>query len=296
MSLDDIEIFAKVVQLKSFTRAAESLRLPKSTVSRRISTLEDHLRVKLLNRTTRQLSLTPVGEAYFEKCLEVLERLEDANALISGLQSVPRGRLRLTIPHEFGITYLQPLITSFMETYKEVVLELEFTNRIVDIIEEGFDLAIRIGGLEDSSLMATKLGTIKGGVYASPEFLKENFIPSHPFELPLDKCFQFKTGQTQSWIFQDDSLKILDIKPQGRIQANSMVFICEAALRGLGFASLNSALATPYVQEGRLIQVLDRYTLLYPDVHAVYPSRKYLSPPVRAFIDLARPFVAQLLG
>src|ERR1700722_2637305 len=177
MSLDDIEIFVKVVENKSFSAAAKKLRLPKSTLSRRISQMEERLTVKLLQRTTRHLSLTPIGQAYYEKCIVVLERLEEAQDLIKGLQAAPKGRLRLTIPYELGLFFLKEIIAKFLKAYPEIMLELELTNRLVDLVEEGFDLALRIGHLADSSLMAVKLLELEGGIYTSPAFLKDRPLP-----------------------------------------------------------------------------------------------------------------------
>ncbi len=289
--LDDIEIFVKVVDQKGFSAAANLLRLPKSTVSRRVSQMENDLGVKLLNRTTRQLSLTPIGESYYEKCLVILERLEEANDLIKGLQVKPKGRLRLTAPHELSVFYLKDILMNFLKTYPEIVFEFDITNRMVDLVEEGFDLAIRIGQLEDSSLVALKLGTIRGGIYASPDFLKAHGPYQHPSELPRNECIQFRTTQVHTWIFSHDGAEKVEVKPQGRIQVNSMQYVCESAVSGLGIAAITKKVAAPYVHQGKLIEILKDYKLSFADVFAVYPARKFLSPNVRAFIDYVKPFL-----
>jgi DNA-binding transcriptional LysR family regulator len=289
MALDDVEIFVKVVEYKSFSMAAKLLRLPKSTMSRRISQMEERLGVKLLNRTTRQLSPTPIGQAYYEKCIIVLDRLEEAQDLIKGLQAEPKGHLRLTVPYELGLLFLKETITGFLKAYPEVILELELTNRTVDLVEEGFDLALRIGHLVDSSLTAVKLVEMEGGIYGSPEFLKDKALPQHPSELSLNECIQFRTTHTKPWQFHHTDGKVIEVKPTGRVQVNSMDYMCEATLNGLGIAALNKIVATPYVQEGRLIEILKDYKLSYPNLFAVYPSRKFLSPNVRVFIDYLKP-------
>lgn len=289
MALDDIEIFVKVVEHKSFSRAAHLLRMPKSTLSRRISQMEDHLGVKLLNRTTRCLSLTPIGQAYYEKCIVVIERLEEAQDLIKGLQAEPKGRLRLTIPYELGLFFLKEIFTAFLQDYPDIILELEFTNRMVDLVEEGFDLALRIGHLADSSLTAVKLMEIEGGIYVSPTFLKNRPLPQHPSELFLNECIQFHTTHTHVWKFHHEHEEVIEIQPTGRVQVNSMDYMCEAAMKGLGIALLNKIIAYPYVKQGKLIEILQEYKLSFPNIYAVYPSRKFLSPNVRTFIDYIKP-------
>ena len=289
MALDDIEIFVKVVEHKSFSVAAQLLRLPKSTVSRRISQIEEQLKVKLLNRTTRHLSPTPIGQAYYEKCIVVLDRLEEAQDVIKGLQAEPKGRLRLTVPQELGFFYLTDIIPDFLKSYPEIVLELELANRIVDLVEEGFDLALRIGNLPDSSLTAVKVLNMQGGIYASPEFLKNNLLPLHPSEIQRDECIQFRTTHTHAWKFHHDLEGKIEIMPTGRIQVNSMHYVCQFAVQGFGLAAINKIVAFPYIQTGKLVEILKDYPLDFPDIFAVYPSRKYTSPNIRAFIDYVKP-------
>lgn len=294
--IDDIEIFVKVVDRKGFSAAAKLLRLPKSTVSRRISQLEDNLGVKLLNRTTRQLSLTPIGESYYEKCLGILERLEEANDLIKGLQMQPKGRLRLTAPHELSVFFLTDILMNFLKKYPEIVFEFDITNRMVDLVEEGFDLALRIGQMEDSSLVAVKIGAIRGGIYASPDFLKEHGSYLTPSELPENKCIQFRTTQVHNWVFSHAREETVTVKPQGRIQVNSMQYVCESAVSGLGIAAITKNVAAPFVRQGKLIEILRDYKLSFADIFAVYPARKFLSPNVRAFIDYVKPSLAKILN
>ncbi len=294
MTFDDIQIFAKVVDQKSFTNAAKLLRMPKSTVSRRIFQLEERLGVKLLNRTTRQLSLTPIGQAYYEKCVIVLDHLQDAEDLIKGLHTKPRGHLRVTIPYELGLFFMKEAFMEFLKSYPEIIVELELANRMVDIVEEGFDLAIRIGHLPDSSLVAVKLLELEGGVYASSAYLKNRSIPKTPSDLPLTECIQFGISQANIWRFQHSIEGKIEVKPAGRLRVNSMGYLCEAALSGLGFAAINKVIASPYVQEGRLIEILSDYKLSFPNIYAIYPSRKHLSSNVRTFINFIRPRLAQL--
>lgn len=285
MTLDDIEIFVKVVDHKSFSMAANLLRLPKSTVSRRIAQMEERLGIKLLNRTTRQLSPTPIGQACYEKCIIVLERLTEAQDLIKGLQAAPKGRLRLTIPHELGIFYLKEIIADFLKNYPDIWLELELANRIVDLVEESCDLALRIGHLPDFSLTAVRVMEMRGGIYASPEFLQNNPLPHHPSEIQKDKCIQFRTSYVHAWKFLHELHGRIEVIPAGRMQVNSMDYVCLLAAQGFGMAAINKIVALPYVQKGELVEILQDYKLSFPDIYAVYPSRKFISPNVRAFID-----------
>ncbi len=294
MALDDIEIFTKVVEYKSFSIASRLLRVPKSTLSRRLSQMEEHLGVKLLNRTTRRLSPTPIGQAYYEKCIVVLERLEEAESLIKGLQAEPKGRLRLTVPYELGLLFLKEAIMGFAKMYPDISLELELTNRIVDLVDEGFDLALRIGPLVDSSLTAVKVLAMRGGIYASPSYWKDHPLPHHPSDLPLKDCIQFRTSQPQAWKFHHTREGMVEVQPVGRLQFNSMDYICESVVNGFGIGALNRIVASPYVREGRLVEILKDYRLSFPDIFAVYPSRKYLSPNVRVFIDHVKPQLARI--
>ena len=294
MLLDDIEIFIKVVEHKSFSMAGHVLRVPKSTISRRVSQMEENLGVKLLNRTTRRLSLTAIGQVYYEKCAGVLERLEEANSLIKGLQAEPKGRLRLTAPYELGLLFLKDAIIDFAKKYPDISLELELTNRMVDLIDEGFDLALRIGPLADSSLTAVNLLAMQGGIYASSSYWKDRPPPHRPSDLPLHDCIQFRTQHLKAWRFHHAQEGIIDVQPCGRLQLNSMDYICESAVNGLGIAALNKIVASPYVRDGKLVEVLKDYKLSFPAIFAVYPSRKYLSPNVRAFIDHVKPWLARM--
>jgi DNA-binding transcriptional LysR family regulator len=294
MILDDIIIFTKVIEHNSFSKASHLLRIPKSTISRRISQMEERLRVKLLNRTTRRLSPTHIGQAYYEKCVVILEGFEEAESLIKGLQAEPKGRLRITVPYELGLLFLKEAVMDFIKTYPDINLELELTNRMVDLIDESYDLALRIGPLADSSLTAVKVLAMQGGIYASPSYWRARTLPQSPSNLLLTDCIQFRTSRLQAWKFFHPQEGMIEVQPAGRLQLNSMDYICESAVNGFGIAALNRIVASPYVREGKLVEVLQNYVLSFPDIFAVYPSRKYLSPNVRAFIEHIKPRLAQI--
>lgn len=296
MLINNIEIFVKIAEHKSFSTAAELLRLPKSTVSRRIALMEESLEVKLINRTTRHLSLTAIGQAYYEKCLRVLEQLDDAHNVIRGSQAQPTGRLRITMPYELGLFFMPDAINGFLKAFPTISLEVELANRMVDIVEEGIDVALRIGQLSDSSLTQVKFGTMRAGIYASPDFLKNRTVPKHPSELPLEECLQFRPARVSSWVFHDKNNIMIEVIPRGRLIANSMKYICEAAVSALGIGAINTVVATPYVQRQKLIEILSDYKLSFVNIYAVYPSRKFLSPNVRVFIDYIKPRLEAMLG
>lgn len=295
MHLDDIEIFAKVVEVGSFSKAASILGLPKSTVSRRLASFEERLGVKLINRSTRHVSLTSIGHVYYEKCLSVLSQLEEANTIIKGLSAEPAGRLRISVPYELGLFVLPEIINDFLIAHPRVTLDVELANRMVDLIEEGVDVVLRIGQLADSSLAAVKIGTIQGGVFASPGYFDGRPLPRDPSQLPVEECIQFRTPQTKKWLLTDVDNNRFEISPKGRIVANSMQYISQCAVKGLGIAALNRMTALPFLRTQKLVEILPNYKLVLADLYAVYPSRKLLAPNVRAFLDFIKPRLAQIL-
>lgn len=296
MILDDIEIYVKVIEQNSFSVASHLLRIPKSTVSRRIAMLEERLKVKLINRTTRQLSPTTIGQAYYEKCMAILSQVEEAEKFIKGLQTAPKGLLRISVPVELGQLILRQPISEFLKTYTDISLELDLTNRMVDLVEEGIDLALRIGPMTDSSLMAVKMGNMQGGIYVRPDYFQGRKIPQHPSELPLEECIKFHAVALKKWKFKGPNNKMIEVKPQGRLQVNSMSYMCESTVDGLGIGALNNLTAIPFVKQGKLIEILKDYKLSFADVSLVYPSRKYLSTNVRTFINFIKPRLGSILS
>ena len=177
------------------------------------------------------------------------------------------------------------IIADFLKNYPDIWLELELANRIVDLVEESCDLALRIGHLPDFSLTAVRVMEMRGGIYASPEFLQNNPLPHHPSEIQKDKCIQFRTSYVHAWKFLHELHGRIEVIPAGRMQVNSMDYVCLLAAQGFGMAAINKIVALPYVQKGELVEILQDYKLSFPDIYAVYPSRKFISPNVRAFID-----------
>ena len=285
--LNAIAVFAKVVELKNFRAAALALGIPRSTVSVRVAQLENRLGVRLLERTTRTLRLTHAGATYHRSITPALEALDTAARAAGDLRSEPQGPLKITSTIEGGQFVLAPLLAEYMRRYPGVQLQVELTDRRVDLLEEGFDLALRMGRLPDSSLIAKKLrapGHLR--VYASPQYLTRHGTPKRPEQLEKRDCF-IMTGQSDPsvWRFQA-SKKPLAVNVRTRASANSFVLLRELAAAGLGIARLPEYIAAPAVEAGKLRAVLDAFQPPAMPWHAVYPSARHLSPTLRAFLAL----------
>lgn len=286
MDLNDILVFAAVVRAGSFTAAAKKLDMPKSTVSRRVSALEERLGARLLQRTTRTLSLTDLGRTYYQHATRVVSEVEEAELSITRMQEAPRGLLRVTLPLDFS--FLGPAIASFAAQYPEVQLELVCTDRVVDLVDDGFDLGIRAGRLADSSLVARTLAEIEGYLVASEALLADVGTPKHPQELATLPCVAFGAGTGQgAWRLVRDG-KTVTVALAPRLVVNDFDLLAEAALSGLGFALLPAFRCREALDDGRLRRVLADWCSPPTPVSVVYPSTRHLSPKVRAFVDHLR--------
>lgn len=284
--LDAMEAFVRVAEIGSFSGAAHRLGISKSVVSRQISGLETRLGARLFHRTTRSLSLTEVGQAYLERCLRILSDIEEADGSVSALQATPRGRLRVNAPMSFAIHHLAPLIPVFLERFPEVDLDMEMNDRYVNLIEEGFDLAVRIGRLEDSSLIARQLAPSRLVLCASPDYLRRHGRPETPEDLAKHCCLTYSARTAASeWRFQDGQGKRWTVEIKGRLRANNGDLLRQAALAGIGLVRLPTFLCGRDLQAGRLVSLLTQYVPQDMAIHAVYPHNRHLSPKVRAFVD-----------
>jgi DNA-binding transcriptional LysR family regulator len=286
--LSEIGVFVKVVQVGSFSQAARDLGLPKSTVSRKVAQLEERLGARLLQRTTRKVALTEVGAMYHERCARILPELEDAERAVIELQDVPRGLLRIAAPLRFGL--LGPVVAEFLSLYPDVRVEVVCSDRIVDLIEEGFDLAIRAGTLADGSLIARRLmDSIPHFIVASPAYLDRRGTPDDPSELAKHDCMVFSGNQRErgTWRFRRGA-KQLDVQVSGRVAINDFDLIRQAALAGHGIARVPAPVACADLRAGRLVRLVEDWDSAEVPLSIVYPSTRHLSPKVRAFIDLVR--------
>lgn len=267
MDLNEFLVFTKVVEAGSFIGASRALEMPKSTVSRKVSELEERLGARLLQRTTRKLSLTDVGQAFHQHAVRVVTEAEEAELVVGRMQEVPRGLLRVTTPLNFG--YLGPIVASFLARYPEVQVEMVCADRVLDLIQEGFDVAVRAGHLADSALIARSLGVLRNYVVASPGFLEKNGTPKEPQDLEHFDCVVFGAGTDRtSWKLHRDR-KALTVQVKARFTVNDFDFLDEAALSGLGVAMLPEFRCVEYIRTSRLERVLPEWWSPEIPLHAV---------------------------
>lgn len=282
---EEIVSFINAVELSSLSETARELNLSPSTISKQINNLEQHLGVRLLNRTTRSIAPTEAGELFYEQCRRAIADLEKAEANIRELQDEPQGVLRITAPEDFARLHLNQLFIEFARTYPKLNLELLFTDRTVDLLSEKVDVAIRIGNLADSSLVARRLGTCRRVVCASPEYLEARGIPQKPEDLRSHECVRYEfLEQTRGWRFEIDG-KQRTIQPKGRFQADNGWIIKDLAVAGLAIGFLPTFLIGEELKSGRLVTILDDYLRADTEISAVYQSRANLSNKIRVFID-----------
>ena len=283
--LTAMAVFAAIAEAMSFSQAAERLGLSKSAVSKQLARLEERLGARLVNRSTRQISLTEVGEIYYGYCARILKDAEAADMAVAQLQAAPRGRLRVNAPMSFGTMHLAPAVASFMAEYPDINVELELTDSFVDLIDSGFDLAIRITQMADSSLIARRLAPSNSRVMASPAYLEKNGIPQHPSELKRHRCLIYaNSSETSFWTFRKDG-ESLQAGVDGPLRSNNGEILRDAAIAGAGLSVQPLFIAWQAVRRGELVPVLEDWTIRELSIQAVYPHRRHLSPKVRAFID-----------
>lgn len=287
MELATLRAFVKVVQTGSFTRASEALNTQKAYLSRVVSQLEKELGARLLERTTRSLSLTEIGREFFERAVGILASVEEAERAVQKAQGEPRGVLKLTCGVEFGMIAVSGWISDYLARYPQVRVDADFTGRIVDIVHEGFDLAIRVGPLADSTLTARKLGELGYGLYASPGYLARRMAPVEPGELASHETLAFSGGSHQATWVLSHGQQVERVTVQPRLKANNVFAVRDAAVAGLGIAQLPMVVADAAVRAGQLRGVLTNWSLPTVPVHAVFASARYLTPKVRAFVNVA---------
>ena len=281
-----LRVFVAVAEAQSFSNAARALRIAKSAVSRQVSDLKSDLGARLLHRTTRSLSLTEAGRAYFERAARILADLDDANRAVGELQAAPRGRLRISAPMSFGFLHLMPALSDFMARYPEVVVDLAMNDRFVDLVNEGFDVAIRIATLPDSSLIARQLAPARRVICASPNYLSTHGAPRSPNDLKTHAClFNSNLPSAREWRFVSPDDVPVPVTVNGRLSVDNGDALRVAALCGLGLANLPTFIVGVDLQSGALATVLDSFVAQDLSISAVYPPSRHLSPTVRALID-----------
>lgn len=292
--LTDVAVFARVVERGSFTRAADELELSRAVVSKYLTRLEERLGVRLLNRTTRRLSLTEAGAELFSASQGALERISEAEASIARLQGEPRGTLKVNAPMSFGILELAPAMADFLRRYSDIHVDLRMDDRPVDLIEDGFDVGVRITQrLAPSSLVARRLSTIQQWVCASPAYLAEHGEPETPEDLTAHNCILYQYAMAANvWRFRAPSGRDVAVAVTGNLRANNGIAEREAAVRGAGIMLTPSFYVSEEVRSGRLQRILRDYSLPDLGLHVTYPKRSHVPPKVRVFVD----FLAQHFG
>lgn len=292
--LQAMEVFVQVVDAGGFTRAAENMKLPKATVSTLIQALETTLAVKLLHRTTRQVSVTADGAAYYERCLQILSDVREAEESLSRTRLSPSGRLRVDAPTGLAADILVPALPDFFARYPDIEMELGCSDRPVDLIEEGVDCAVRGGVLGNSSLIARRVGILHFITCAAPAYLERYGRPAHPHDLRQHRCvnyFSARTGKVYDWDFSRDGERI-QLPLRGHLAVNDSTAYVSAGLAGLGVMQMTDFMVAPMIEDGQLEVLLPEWTSDPLPIHVVYPQNRHLSAKVRVFVE----WVAELLS
>ncbi|NYT29132.1 LysR family transcriptional regulator [Rhizobium sp. WYCCWR 11128] len=289
-NLNDILIFMAVVDAGSFIAGGQAMGLSRSAAGKAVIRLEDRLGARLLNRTTRTLSLTDEGRMFYERGLQILVSVDEAEASVAGQNSTPRGVLRLAVPDAFGRLVVLPLLEKYLRAWPDIQVEVSFTDRLADIVEEGFDLAIRIGAtatVSDTRLVSRVIATYKARLCASPSYLAERGEPRDIDDLAVHDCLIFAgRNQRQGWRFRGKGGSWIKAQGRSRLRLDSGEAIRDAALAGLGIALLPDFLVTDDLAAGRLRQILADLETDDAKIVTLYPDKRLLEPRVRRFIDL----------
>ena len=283
---ENMSIFNRIVEAGGISGAAERTGVAKSVVSRRLKELEAHLGVELFHRTTRRMNLTDTGRAFYEQSVRILEDVLEAELATSQVHRTLRGGLKVALPSTFGLMHMGPAINEFLQSHPEIEFDLDFNDRSVDLMQEGFDLAIRIANLPDSSLIARRLAPIRHILCASPGYLDENGTPETPEDLVYHHCLNYNLlADNDQWLFQDTQGKTITTKIRPYLHASSGEFLRCAAVDSLGIVQLPSFIVFKEIELGTLVPVLNDYQRTDLNAYAIYPQTRHLSQRVRAFVD-----------
>jgi DNA-binding transcriptional LysR family regulator len=279
-------VFTKVVGAGSFSAAARGMNLSQAYVTKQIQELESWLGARLLNRTTRRLSLTEVGSGFYDRCMRILDAIEEARSAAGALQTVPRGRLRINAPVSFGLLHLAPAVTEFLETYPDVSIEMLVNDRVVDLLEGEFDVGVRIGRLRDSSLIARRIAPIRLAICAAPAYLARHGAPKTPDDLANHNCLEYTYFESRGeWRLLDPAGSEIAVPVSGRYLANNADVLRSTALAGGGVILAPTFLLGEDLRAGRLVRLLPDYPPPEQALHALYPPGRHLSAKVRSFVD-----------
>jgi LysR family transcriptional regulator for bpeEF and oprC len=285
--LQAMQVFTRVVDTNSFTRAAETLDLPRASVTTIIQNLEAFLGTRLMHRTTRRLSLTPDGAAYYERCVRILADVEETEASFQSGNKKPHGKLRIDMPGSIGRLIVIPSLCEFHTRYPDIDLQLGLTDRPVDLLQEGVDCVVRVGALQDSSLVARRIGLFEGVTCAAPDYIERAGMPASLEDLDNHKAvnyFSSRTGRTLDWAFMVDGNEV-EVKMKSIVSVNDADAYVTCGLEGFGLIQPARFMVLPHLRSGQLVEVLPELKPLPMPISAVYPHSRHLSPKVRVFVD-----------
>jgi DNA-binding transcriptional LysR family regulator len=289
--LDSMHIYLRVAELGSFAAVARQLDVARSVITRQVAALEAHLGVKLIARSTRSLMLTSAGSAYLERCREILNLVEAAEAGLADERQEPRGLIRLSVPLSFGLRHLSPLLMDFNVTYPDVVTEIDFTDRRVKLVDEGLDLAIRITRRLDPLDVARRIGSSRLQAIASPDYLRRHGEPKHPRELAEHECLIYLPAQHEGWPFLvNGATEIFTVR--GRMRANNGDALLDAAMRGLGITAQPTFISAAAIEAGWVRPILTDYPMPELGIYALLPGNRYVPQRVRVLVD----YLAERIG
>jgi LysR family transcriptional regulator for bpeEF and oprC len=292
--MHSMAVFRRVVEAESFSAVARETNMSQSTVSKHIASLEERLDTKLLNRSTRSLKLTEAGKEYYHHCIRILNDFQEAEASVGKGKIDPTGTLRISTSAAFGRTCILPYLSEFLSAYPDINIDLIFNDNYIDLVKEGIDLAIRIGPLEDSSLIARKIGSSPRVVVASPEYLVNHGRPKKPVDLIKHDCLFYTLQKSPDlWYFNSTQEGDESIRVNSRLKASSPDAICDATLEGLGISILGEWYVRKHIREGKLKVILPDYKPTTYDIHAVYPERRFVPQKVKRMIEFLIEKIAQ---
>ncbi|MEH6473664.1 MAG: LysR family transcriptional regulator [Halopseudomonas sp.] len=289
--LTSMRVFCRVATCGNFSQAARELRISPAMVTKHIASLESELSIRLLNRTTRKVSTTEAGERYLRLCQNLLSDIEEGEASLNELSQHPSGTLKLTAPVDFGVLKLAPAIANYLTRFPDVSIDINYQDRKVNLVEDGFDIAIRIGALPDSSLVAVPLITKHPlTCCASPGYLEQHGIPQHPADLRKHNCLTYSYSSTNNdWQFSNAG-ESHSIKASGSLNANNGRAMAAAAAQGVGIILKPQFMVQDFIDRGELVPILEDYQQPCSDVYAVYPHRRFLPAKMRSFIDYLKEY------
>jgi len=287
-TLNAMKLYCHIVDAGQLSIAADQLNLSKGTVSKQLAKLEAHLGGRLLNRTTRRLTPTEVGIAFYERAKQILESVEEAECVVTGLTVEPSGTLKINAPMSFGFLHMGELLAKYQQKYPKVTVDITLHDRQIDLIEEGYDLALRIANLKDSSLIARKIASCHLVMCASPVYLKRNGEPKKPSDLKNHQCLLYTySDSVRSWGFEDKHGKKQQVSVNGALSTNNGNLICDALVNGMGIARLPTFIIGDAIRQGKAKIILDEWRSRPQNISLLYPSSRHLSAKVRTFVDMA---------